>query len=547
MRWTRVAQEQGEREALAFVRAGEPTLRWTWRALLAAAEGYAARLAAAGVRAGHTCAIISRHHFEFYPLYLGVCRLGALPSVLAYPNERLHPDKFRAGLLGMVSHSGLDFILTEAELSPQLQPLAADVKMLHPYDNHDSPFVSLTMPLTAAAAPALLQHSSGTTGLQKAVVLSHRAILQHVTAYGRAIAAAAEDRIVSWLPLYHDMGLITSLHLPLALGIPAVHIDPFEWVLAPALLLEVLAEERGTLSWLPNFAYSLLGTRVRDAAVAELSLQHVRLFVNCSEPIRAESQRALANKLAPAGVQAACFGASYAMAEATFAVTQTPLGRPAKTLLVSRAGLEAGQVRAPVAGELGRECVSSGEPIRGTEIKLLDKAGDEVAAGHVGELSIRAVTMFEGYRNRADLTDAVWHAGWYRTGDLGFVADGEWYIVGRAKELIIVAGKNLYPQDIEAAVEAVPGASAGRSVAFGRFDPKVGTEHVCVILETSLESSDHAALRKRVIEAVRNIDITLSELHVVPPRWLIKSSSGKPSRGANRERIDAQRNIEETP
>jgi fatty-acyl-CoA synthase len=236
----------------------------------------------------------------------------------------------------------------------------------------------------------------------------------------------------------------------------------------------------------------------------------------------------------------ASLGASFAMAETTFAVTQTAVGRPASTLLVSRQGLSDGVAREPRAGESLAFCVSSGAPIAGCELQALDPSGAELAERRVGELWVRSASLFDGYRNRPDLTEAVLRDDWYCTGDLGFQSNGEWYVVGRKKDLIIVAGKNLYPEDVELAATQVAGTIPGRAVAFGREDPSTGTEYVCVVLETALESEQHAQLRERVTAAVQQIDVTLSELYLVPPRWLVKSSSGKLSRVANRERVLAE-------
>lgn len=541
-RWERHAEQHPDRQAVGVYRAGERTAWWTWSRLVEAAHGYAEWLQRAGVRAGDTCAIVSRHHEQFYPLYLGIVRLGAIPSVLAYPNARLHPDKFRSGLQGMARQSGLNWLLTERDLEGVVAELASFVRgVLFPYDASVSTAGTMgAAPPSDANVTAILQHSSGTTGLQKAVALSHRAVLEHVARYGDALQLNEHDRIVSWLPLYHDMGLIAAFHLPLALGIPTLHLDPFEWVQAPVLLIEALSQERGTLCWQPNFAYALIGSRVYGEDLDGLSLAHVRMLINCSEPVRADSQSSLLQKLAPIGLRDTALGASYAMAETTFAVTQTAAGRAASTLRLSRAHLVAGAAREAGANEAAVVCVSSGVPITGCEVRALDASGAEVADRQVGELWVRSVSLFEGYRNRPDLTRAVLRDGWYSTGDLGFRSDGEWYVVGRKKDLIIVAGKNLYPEDIEHAVTQVEGAIPGRAVAFGREDAGTGTEHVCVVLETALEDHLHEQLRGRVIAAVQQIDITLSELFLVPPRWLIKSSAGKLSRAANRERVLAE-------
>jgi fatty-acyl-CoA synthase len=543
--WVRRAQERPEGDAIVHWRGGEPPFRWRWRELVTAAGAAAATLRRKGVRAGHVCAIVLRHHPAFYPLYLGVSALGAIPAVLAYPNARLHPDKFAAGLAGMARRSGMDFILTERPLEAAIRPLVtaegSTIRgLVFPLeDRWDDAGAAPPRPEVSAADPCLLQHSSGTTGLQKAVVLSHRAVLDHVRTYAGAIALdPARDRIVSWLPLYHDMGLIAAFQMALAHGVPLVQMDPFEWVAAPALLFQAAAAERGTVTWLPNFAYNLLADRVRDEELAGVRLDGIRMFVNCSEPVRAESHARFLARFARHGVRRDALAACYAMAETTFAATQTAPGVPARTLDVDRDELARGRAVPATAAGARRACVSSGPPISGCEIEVLDDDGHPLGPGRVGELAIRSPALFDGYRNDPASTARVLESGRYRSGDLGFVWDGEVYVVGRKKDLIIVAGNNVFPEDVEDAVGRVAGVVPGRVVAFGVEDEALGTERIHVVAETAAEDE---ARRKRitaeVIRAGMAIDVTISRVHLVPPRWLIKSSSGKPSRKANRERV----------
>jgi acyl-CoA synthetase (AMP-forming)/AMP-acid ligase II len=549
-RWQEHARSRSEAEALVVWVAGEEPYRWRWGALVRTARAYAGALAARGVKAGQVCALMFRHHRQFCPLYMGVEALGAIPAVLAYPNPRLHPDKFRQGLEGMSQRSGLDWLLTDRALEPMVRPLATKAgstirEILFPWEwdlaaekhSGGDGFDPVNQGVTADA-PCLLQHSSGTTGLQKAVALSHRAVLEHVTRYAEAIELRADDKVVSWLPLYHDMGLIAAFHLALAAGIPSVQIDPFEWVLAPVLMLEAISRERATVSWLPNFAYNFMAENIHDEDLEGIRLDSLRLLVNCSEPVRAESHERFARRFAALGHRRETLSASYGMAEITFAATQSRPGVETRQLPASREELARGRFRPPIDGEAVRVCVSSGRPLRGCELRIVGPEGDEVPDGTVGEIVIQSVSLFDGYRNYPEKTAEVLVDGWYRSGDLGFRWEGEYYVIGRKKDIIIVAGKNLYPEDIEDAVSRVPGILAGRVVAFGVDDPAAGTEQIWVVAET--EGSDPAGLRRlrqAVVEAGMQIDVTIVRVHLVPPRWLIKSSAGKPSRSANRERV----------
>lgn len=545
-RWARWGRERGDAEAVIHWTAGEEPFRWSWRALVDSALGFAGHLRLSGVKPGDVCALIVRHHRDFYPLYMGVAALGAIPSVLAYPNARLHPDKFLQGMAGMARRSGLDWILTEKELEPRIAPLVggpgSSVRgLVFPLERSRAgaaPYVENPPERTDPKSPCLLQHSSGTTGLQKAVVLSHDAVLRHVDAYSRSIGLRADDKIASWLPLYHDMGMIAAFQLPLAQGIPVVQLDPFEWVTAPVLLLEAIAQERATISWLPNFAYNLLADRVRDDELGGVCLDSLRLLVNCSEPVRHESHLRFGERFGRVGLRATALGASYAMAETTFAATQTRPGQGARCLVVDRDALVSGVVSPPRDAGSVRACVSSGAPIPGCALRIVDERGRDLLPGRVGEIAIRSETMFDGYRNAPDETERVMRDGWYFSGDVGFLHEGECYVVGRKKDLIIVAGKNLYPEDIEDAVGRVPGVVPGRVVAFGVEDEEMGTERIGVVAESDVsESTERAALVLAIRTAGMAIDVTISDVHLAPHRWLIKSSSGKPSRKANRDRV----------
>lgn len=548
--WESWAEREPRREAVVHWDVLNEPFRWSYGELVRAALGVAGRLLEAGVDTGDVCATILRHHRDFYPVYLGICAIGALPAVLAYPNDRLHPEKFVQGLKGMSQRSGLNWILTEKDLAATLRPLveaegSSVGGTFYPFEWDSSINVSgiveearVKRARVRRTDPVLLQHSSGTTGLQKPVVLSHEAVLGHAARYASAVGLHPEDKVVSWLPLYHDMGLIAAFHMPLVCGIPSVQLDPFQWVSAPLIFLEALAQEKGSVSWLPNFAYNILAARISDAEAKDLDLSSVRLLVNCSEPIRAESHDRLIRRLGPAGLRREALSGCYAMAETVFAVTQTAPGREASRLFADGEALQQGEWRPPREGKAARTCVSSGVPIADCEVRIVDGSGAAQPADRIGEVAIRSASLFDGYRNYPEKTAEVLRDGWYYSGDLGFIHDGELYVIGREKDVIIVAGKNLYPEDVEDAVGGVAGVIPGRVVAFGVESAEDGTEQVWVAAETTVEGTD---ARRRLILAIKQaamaIDVTLSQVHLLPARWLIKSSAGKPSRKANQERL----------
>lgn len=552
--WEFNATKFPDKDAIVFWSAGETPLRYTYKKLLEKANKYSIALKKKGIKPGEVCAIIIRHNPEFYPIYLGIVGIGALPAVLAYPNPRLHQDKFRQGIEGMSQRSGLDWILTERSLENILQPilnskkttikgtfyplefdLAEDVEVQNEIDNYRKNIKSTD--------PVLLQHSSGTTGLQKPVVLSNRAILNHVENYGSSINLLKSDKVVSWLPLYHDMGLIAAFHIPLAFSITSIQIDPFEWVLAPRLLLDVVTTEKATLTLLPNFAFNILSDKISDEELEGVSLSSMKMFINCSEPVRYHSFEKFKNKFVKYGLNPNSLSASYAMAETTFAVTQSSPSDGYKTINIDKKKFTEGIIEIVNDNLDYKTLVSSGKLINGCEVRIVDENRNDLSEGSIGEIAIKSVSMFDGYRNYPEKTSQAIENGWYFSGDLGFLLNEELFVIGRKKDLIIVAGKNIYPEDVEDIIGNIPGVIPGRVVAFGEEDEALGTELIGIVAETRVEDEkEKANLRFTIIKAGMKNDLKISKVYLVPPRWLIKSSAGKPSRKANKERILEQKN-----
>ena len=549
--WVENAKKYPDKEAIVHWVAGEEPFRWTFSSILKAAESFAVGLKKRGVQRGDVCATVIRHNKYFYPIYLSISSIGAIPAILAYPNPRLHPDKFRHGLEGMSKSSGLDWILTEKAISEVIEPLVTkenstirgiffplewekDLK----FEGKELELINEVRANIKNTDPALLQHSSGTTGLQKPVLLSHKAVLDFVTNYGKALELSPEDKIISWLPLYHDMGLIAAFHLPLAFGIPVVQMDTFEWIMIPSLLMEVISKEKGTLTWQPNFAYNILAEKVHEDDLEGISLDSMRMFINCSEPVRDRSNKLFYNRYKKYGVKENSLSSSFGMAEVTFLATQSPPGEILKKLNVNRQKLSMGIVEIMEGEENTRDCVSSGKVIDGCEIIIIDEEGSEVKEGYVGELLIKSVSLFDGYRNYPEKTAAVLKDGWYYSGDYGFCHEGYYYIIGRKKDIIIVAGNNVYPEDVEDLVSHVKGVVPGRVVAFGEYDEEIGSEQISVVAETKIiEEEGRKKLKLDIIIAGMTEDINIKKVYLVPSRWLIKSSAGKPSRKTNRERL----------
>jgi len=233
------------------------------------------------------------------------------------------------------------------------------------------------------------------------------------------------------------------------------------------------------------------------------------------------------------------------MAETTFAVTQTAAGVEPRTLSVDRTELSRGRLKRASNEDTARICVSSGKPIDGCDVRVVDESRNSLGEGTIGEIAVASVSLFDGYRNYPEKTAEVLQDGWYYTGDYGFQIERDLFVIGRKKDIIIVAGNNVYPEDVEDAVGKVAGIIPGRVVAFAEENVSLGSEQVAVVAESTVEDDTaRKALRMEVLKAGMAIDVTIASVYLVAPRWLIKSSAGKPSRKANRERILADKETE---
>ncbi|MCK6540456.1 MAG: AMP-binding protein, partial [Anaerolineales bacterium] len=297
---------------------------------------------------------------------------------------------------------------------------------------------------------------------------------------------------------------------------------------------------RGTLTWLPNFAFNFCAQKIRDRHLEGVDLSSLRAIINCSEPVRFESHQAFYERFKPYGLKWEALQTSYAMAENVFGVTQSRLGTAP---VVDEIDREAFMVRrvatSPLDGRPAMRMMSSGRPLENVAIRILDEKGREAPERVVGEIALKSDCMLTGYYNREDITKKAFMDGWYLTGDYGYMAGGEIFVSGRKKDMIIVGGRNVYPQDLEALACEVPGVHAGRAVAFGMFDEAQGTEEVVIIVEVDAEDP---AEQGKIADAIRlhvtkNSAIALRHVRVVGPQWIIKTSSGKTSRVANKEKF----------
>jgi acyl-CoA synthetase (AMP-forming)/AMP-acid ligase II len=488
--------------------------------------------------------LVLQHSRALLSAFWGALYRGAVPAIFPFLTEKLDSAVYGEQLRALILRSGAKAVITYPAFEAQLAQLLQDAGF--PVLSSDT--VADQVQEVAPPAPyaavgeeiAFLQHSSGTTGLQKGVALSHRAVLNQIKAYSEAIDLRPDDVVVSWLPLYHDMGLIAGFVMPLVTGTPLVLLSPFHWVRDPKSLLWAIHRYGGTLCWLPNFAYNHTVRSVRARDLEGLDLRRWRMAINCSEPVHYDSHELLRRFLAPYGFAKSALATCYAMAENTFAVSQSAPQGPAGVDWVDRSAFQQGLAVPAAPGAAGAiPVVSCGRPLAGTEVVVWDGEHRPLAQRTIGEIALRSDCMLREYYRRPQMTqDAFWD-GWYCTGDLGYLADGQLYVTGRKKDILIVGGKNIYPQDLEAIAGSVAGIYPGRAAAFGVEDQRLGTEMIAMVCE--LQGGQDAPdseqiereLRRRVVQ---ELDVTLGDVRLVEERWLLKTSSGKVARAANREK-----------
>ncbi|MCK5430860.1 MAG: AMP-binding protein [Anaerolineales bacterium] len=547
-------QEVPEQVAIHLLFNHKPDKPVTYRQLFRGAAGYARALDQAKVQPGEVVILILDHGEDLIYAFFGSILHGAIPSIMPFLTEKLSPEHYHQSLQSLFMVTAPSVVITDREFMDEVSLAINDTTSVR------SVLISSDIILESDLEPdhiqekrfapddiVLLQHSSGTTGLQKGVALSHRAIFNQLESYRGALDVRDSDVIVSWLPLYHDMGLIAGFILPVLSRIPLVLLSPFDWIRAPHKLMRAISDHKGTLSWLPNFAYNFCAQKIREKDLQSVNLTSWRAVINCSEPIHWNSHKMFLERFSPYGLRKEALASSYAMAENVFAVTQGGIDTPITTDIVSQEALISHQIAVPSPNNhKAVKMVSAGRTIANTNLRVLDSKGKNLPERYIGEISIKSDCMLTGYYNRPNLTQKAFLDGWYLTGDLGYLANGELYITGRKKDLIIVGGKNIYPQDIERLAEEITGVYPGRVVAFGVFNEQIGTEDVVVIAESNLVDQEE---RLKIADEIRkhitqNSDVALRYVQVVNRGWLLKTSSGKIAHLSNKHKyLEEMQNV----
>jgi fatty-acyl-CoA synthase len=546
------ARHWPERTCVETFSRRSPSEQRTFGEIAEAAGRAAGFLAKQGLRRGDVVVFLGTHHIDFYAAWLGCVWLGAVPTVLAEPTVRIDKEIYWSRLRQLLAR--IDGWGVAAEPKIKIEQHLASTRVYR-YDEIAGGADPVPSPIVPRPEETLLlQHSSGTTGLQKGVVLSHEAVRRHAESYNNRIGLSESDRIATWLPLYHDMGFIACFVNAMWQGVPVVWLSPFEWVANPALLLDAITKHRSTLAWLPNFAFAFLASRVKPEP-GRYDLSSLRALVNCSEPVTADAMQAFCDRFVADGFRPEALQTCYAMAETVFAVSTSDSGSPPKVRQIDRGIWQAEHRAVPLDGKVScgpltavmpldlgaANCVthvSNGRCVADCEVRIVDEQGSTLPECKAGRVLVRSAFLFSGYFRRDDLNSNLFDAeGFFDTGDAGYVdEEGHVFITARRKDIVIVGGKNIYPQDVEAAAAEVPGVHAGRIVCFGVEQQSLATEGLVVLFESDEAESDWPRIADRVRRAIpARLDVDLIDARVVARSTLRKSTSGKLARDGNRQ------------
>ncbi|MDE3154655.1 MAG: AMP-binding protein [Acidobacteriota bacterium] len=519
----------------------------TYGALWQGASAVAADLRGRSLGRGETVALMLRTERAFFETFFGVLLAGGVPVPLYPPFRADRIEEYIRRQVGILRNADARLLVTFGEAGRVGSLLKGQVPALQEVldaatlARHRTAGIGVT---PGGADLALIQYTSGSTGDPKGVALSHANLLANIRSIGEALAIGPGDAGVSWLPLYHDMGLIGSWLGALYFGVPIAILSPLAFLTRPVRWLRAIHAHRATISAAPNFAFDLCARRIPDEDLQGLDLSCWRLALNGSEAVSAETLERFTARFAPYGFRSDALCPVYGLAESSVGLTATPPGRGPRVDLVARPWLQQGIARPAAAGDRApARIVSCGRPLPGHAVRVVDAEGHRVAERTEGHVQFQGPSVMAGYYRNAAATDAIRHDGWTDSGDLGYEADGELFITGREKDVIIQAGRNVYPAEIEEIVATVPGIRAGCVAAFGVADAARGTERLVVVAET--REQDPAA-RDRLQAGVR--DAVVSALGVTPdlvalaaPGSVLKTSSGKIRRRATRDAYVAGR------
>jgi fatty-acyl-CoA synthase len=519
----------------------------TYGELWDGAARIATSLARRGLGRGEPVAIMLPTGLDYLHAFMGVLAAGAV-AVPLYPPARLdRMGEYLQRQARILANARARLLIAMPEAAPVARLLRGAAPALETITTADalrsSPEPPSPPDIATSGDVALIQYTSGSTGDPKGVALTHANLLANIRAIAAGLEMRPTDVGVSWLPLYHDMGLIGTWLCTLVQAIPLALMSPLAFLARPERWLWTIHQRRATLSAAPNFAYELCVRKVRDEAVEGLDLSSWRCALNGSEPVSPRTLDRFARRFARYGFKREAFMPVYGLAESTVALCFPPLGRGPLLDRVAREPFarEGRAVPAVADDAAALDFVSVGQPLPGHEVRVVDERGDDAPERVVGRVVFRGPSCMAAYYRNAEATAAVsLPGGWLDSSDLAYRAGGELFIVGRLKDLIIKSGRNLVPQEIEEVAGSIPGIRKGCVTAFGIPDEATGTERLVVLAESRAESSEERErLEREVVASIAAaVGVPPDIVRVVPPGAVPKTPSGKVRRSAAREAFE---------
>ncbi len=549
------ALERDSTRGFVFVRADGSERFYSFQEMASEAARRAGALAALGLREGDRLVLGVPDGEEFVLSLLGASFAGIVPVPVHPPDAARDPAAYRQTVDRVARAAGASTILTTAaareaiECAASLESAGNSSRAIVTVEDLAAVHRSLRLHASPGAL-ALIQFTSGSTGRPKAIAVTHANLAAN--AAGFMIDGLQRDPLVdkgvSWLPLYHDMGLIGFVMGPLFTNVPCVILPTATFARRPGVWLDSIHRHRGTITYASNFAYELVAKRLKDKSLQGLDLSCLRICGCGAEPLQARVLREFAETLAPTGFRASAFVPSYGMAESTLAITLAPLGRALETDTVDPHALAEGRAMPSDSRGAVTEMVSCGRPFPGHELAIVDDEGRRLGERRVGQIVARGPSVAAEYYREPERTarayrpiqgDAPGDAPWLHTGDVGYVVGEDLFVCGRAQDLVAVRGHNYLPSDIESAVSEVPGVRRGGVVAFSVRAPADGTplaERARLVVCCEGTATRETAIVQHATAAVRaRFGLTLDEVVVVAPASLPRTSSGKLRRQETRD------------
>lgn len=563
------AARHGERTHITLLDTDAGATDISYARLQNEARALAAGLLGHGVQAGDRIAIMLPTGREFFAAFYGALYAGCVPVPLYPPARPSQLEDHMRRIAGIVANAEAAVLITDPRarlLGHLLRAHCASLRRVATADELSRPGPAPAFPPRAGNDIAFLQYTSGSTGNPKGVVLTHANLLANLHAMEQASGVTADDVFVSWLPLYHDMGLIGACLGALVVGFRLVLMSPLSFLARPARWLEAIHRYRATVSAAPNFAYELCASKLDERDLAGLDLSCWRLAFNGAEPVSPDTLARFAARFAPCGFKSTAMTPVYGLAESSVGLAFPPLGRGPLIDVVDRHRLATEGIAQPICddatprqnagpsqvlssppggggaaaaagGAVCRRIVSCGRALPGHELRIVDASGRELPERVQGRVQFRGPSSTSGYYRNPEATARLFDGDWLNTGDLGYLAGGELFLAGREKDIIIRGGHNIYPQELEEAVSRVAGVRRGGVAVFPAADPRTGSERLVVLAETNEKSATERSRIQAEINrlAVDLIGLPADDIVLAPPRSVLKTSSGKVRRAACRE------------